>query len=96
MFPILPLKISNVSTNSIGTDFILPRASEKTNYCKKYFDSYLLFRALVRKIKGYIGSFTVKVIPYDTTIDQTKWDRIRRRRFIDVINMLYDVNLRKK
>lgn len=69
---------------------------EKVSYRKEYPNSRLFLRALVRKITGYMGSFTVKVIPNDTTIGQTEWDKIRRRRFIDVINMLHKADLGKK
>jgi hypothetical protein len=72
---------------------------EKVSYRREYPDSRLFLRALVRKIaraRRYIGSLTVKVIPNDTTIEQTEWDKIRRRRFIDVINMLRKVDLRNK
>ena len=68
----------------------------KVSYLREYPDSRLFLRALVRKIVGCMGSFTVKVIPNDTTIEQTEWDKIRRRRFIDVINMLRKVDLRNK
>ena len=69
---------------------------ERVSYRKEYPDSHLFLRALVRKITGYLGSFTVKVIPNDATIEQSEWDRIRRRRFIDVINMLHKADLRNK
>ena len=69
---------------------------EKIIYFKKYSNSYLILRMIARKITGYVGSFTVKVIPRNMKIEQCEWDRIRRQRFIDVINMLYNVGLGKK
>lgn len=69
---------------------------ERVSYRKEYPDSHLFLRTLVRKITGYLGSFTVKVIPNDATIEQSEWDRIRKRRFIDVINMLHKADLGKK
>jgi len=68
---------------------------EKVSYHREYPDSRLFLRALERKIEGYMGSFTVKVMTNDTTIEQTEWDKIRRRRFIDVINMLHKADLGK-
>ncbi len=69
---------------------------KKSRYFKKYSNSYLITHTLARNIRGYMGTFMVKVKPYDTTIDQNEWDNIRRRRFTAIINMLYNVNLGKK
>jgi hypothetical protein len=68
-------------------------SQKKRRYFKKYSDSYLITRTLARNIRGYMGTFMVKVKPYNNTIEQNEWDNIRRRRFTAIINMLYNVNL---
>ena len=86
-------RVEAIDARVRGRGYVEP---EKVSYRKEYPDSHLFLRALVRKIEGYMGSFTVKVMPNDTTIGQTEWDKIRRRRFIDVINMLHKADLGKK
>jgi hypothetical protein len=68
-------------------------SQKKSRHFKKYSDSYLITNTLARNIKGYMGTFMVKVKPYNTKMEQNEWDNIRRRRFKAIIYMLYNVNL---
>jgi hypothetical protein len=84
------LQKPNVVNDSISLNYY---SQKKRRYFKKYSDSYLITCTLARNIRCYVGTFMVKVKPYDTIMEQNEWDNIRRRRFTAIIDMLYNVNL---